>query len=135
MSNAASRVLVVDDAPVNRTLLTSMLESYGVSADQAENGQQCLQMCEQNNYELILLDHLMPDFDGVETLLHLKELFIRKGIEVPVVCHTTEDAYEILELYKTVGFADVILKPIQPQILGKILATYLPDVADPASLE
>lgn len=124
-----SRVLIVDDARVNRMILSSLLASNGVSSDLAEGGKECLDLCSKNSYDLILLDHRMPEIDGVDTLVQLKEMFRLQGREIPVVCHTTEDARKNINLYKAAGFADVLIKPIQPKLLSEILMTYLPEGA------
>ncbi len=127
MENKASRVLIVDDMPINRMILSSLLATNGVLSDQVESGQECLDLCAEKDYDLILLDHRMPDLDGVDTLVRLKELFEKSGRSVPVVCHTTEDGRANINLYKAAGFADVLIKPIDPQLLSSVLMTYLPE--------
>ena len=122
-----SRVLIVDDMRVNRTILSSLLASNGVFADLAESGEECLKLCRENRYDLILLDHRMPGIDGVDTFVRLKEIFKEQGREVPVVCHTVEAARDNINLYKAAGFAEVLIKPIQPQRLSEVLMTYLPE--------
>ena len=122
-----SRVLIVDDVPINCVILSSLLASNGVTSDVATGGKECLKLCEENSYDLILLDHRMPEMDGVDTLVQLKEMFKRQGREVPVVCHTTEDARKNINLYKAAGFVEVRIKPIEPKRLSEILMTYLPD--------
>ncbi|MCR4655240.1 MAG: response regulator [Lachnospiraceae bacterium] len=128
--HSRSRVLIVDDMRVNRLILSSLLSSGGIDSDLAEGGAECLRLCRDNKYDLILLDHRMPDLDGVETLVRLKQIFTESGREVPVVCHTTEDASRNINLYKAAGFADVLIKPIDPGELSKILMTYLPEGKD-----
>ena len=127
MNSTASRVLIVDDMPINRMILSSMLATNGVMSDQAESGSRCISLCENNDYDLILLDHRMPDLDGVDTFVVLKELFARKGVNTPVVCHTTEEGRDIINLYKAAGFADVLIKPIDPRQLSEVIMTYLPE--------
>ena len=122
-----SRVLIVDDMRVNRMILSSLLASNGVLADLAESGEECLALCRENRYDLILLDHRMPGIDGVDTFVQLKELFKEQGREVPVVCHTVEAARDNVNLYKAAGFAEALIKPIQPQRLSEVLMTYLPE--------
>ena len=122
-----SRVLIVDDMRVNRMILSSLLASNGVLADLAESGEECLALCRENKYDLILLDHRMPGIDGVDTFVQLKEIFKEQGREVPVVCHTVEAAKDNINLYKAAGFAEVLIKPIQPQRLSEVLMTYLPE--------
>ena len=122
-----SRVLIVDDMRVNRMTLSSLLASNGVLSDLASSGEECLQLCRENKYDLILLDHRMPGIDGVDTFVQLKEIFKEQGREVPVVCHTVEAAKDNINLYKAAGFADVLIKPIQPQRLSDVLMEYLPE--------
>ncbi|MBP5200348.1 MAG: response regulator [Schwartzia sp.] len=119
-------VLIVDDMRVNRTILSSLLASSGIASDLATSGRECLDLCKENDYDLILLDHRMPDMDGVDTLVRLKELFKEKGNDIPVICHTTEDARDNINLYKAAGFVEVLIKPIQTQQLMDMLAKYLP---------
>ncbi|MCR4907573.1 MAG: response regulator [Lachnospiraceae bacterium] len=125
--NRASRVLIVDDMPINRMILASILASSNVCSDQAESGEECIRLCEKNDYDLILLDHRMPETDGVDTLVRLKEIFRDKGREVPVVCHTTEEGKKNINLYKAAGFADVLIKPVDAMQLSEVLFTYLPE--------
>ncbi len=127
MDQRASRVLIVDDMHVNRMILSSLLAVSGVASDQADSAQACLSLCEKNDYDLILLDHRMPDTDGVDTLLMLKQLFERQKRTVPVVCHTTEEGRQNINLYKAAGFADVLIKPIDPTLLSEVLLRYLPE--------
>lgn len=121
----STKVLIVDDVPINCMILSSLLASNGVSSDIASGGRECLAMFQKNRYDLILLDHRMPEIDGVDTLMQLKEIFRKTGRAVPVVCHTTEDGKNNINLYKAAGFADVLIKPIEPKKLSDILMTYL----------
>lgn len=122
-----ARILIVDDMPVNRTILSSMLTTMGVICDLAQSGQECLDLCGKNVYDLILLDHRMPGLDGVETLTRLKEIFRQTGVETPVICHTTDEGKNYINLYKAAGFADVLIKPADPGKMMVMLMKYLPD--------
>ncbi len=126
MEHKSAYVLIVDDMAINRSILSSMLSSFDVCSDLAGSAAECLECCRKKHYDLILLDHRMPEVDGVDTLVHLKELFRRDGTETPVICHTAENAKDNINLYKAAGFADVLLKPVDPEDLARILLTYLP---------
>ena len=128
-TKSQSRVLIVDDMRVNRMILSSLLASNGVLTDLAESGEECLELCRKNKYDLILLDHRMPGIDGVDTFVQLKEIFKEQGRKVPVVCHTVEAAKDNINLYKAAGFADVLIKPIQPQRLSEVLMEHLPEAS------
>ena len=123
----SAHILIVDDMPVNRTILSSMITTMGISCDLAQSGQECLDMCRTTNYDLILLDHRMPGMDGVETLARLKEIFRHTGAETPVICHTADEGRNFISLYKAAGFADVLIKPADPGKVMVMLMTYLPD--------
>jgi len=129
MEHKNAYVLVVDDMEINRSILSSMLSSFDVQSDLAGSAAECLECCRKKQYDLILLDHRMPEVDGVDTLVHLKELFRRNGTDTPVICHTAESAKDNINLYKAAGFADVLLKPVDPEDLSRILLTYLPQGA------
>ena len=128
--NKSSRVLIVDDMLMNRVVLSSLLNGRGILSDQVESGEECLKSCEKRDYDLILMDHRMPDMDGVETLVLLKDLFKRKGREIPVVCHTAKESKENLSLYKAAGFSEVLLKPVEPGELFSVIMKYLSDGED-----
>ena len=121
-----SRVLIVDDMAINRMVLASLLATNGVASDQADNGTECVELCEQKDYDLILLDHRMPGMDGVDTLVLLKKIFADKGRDVPIICHTSSEGKENINLYKAAGFTDVLLKPVEPKALMEVIMTYLP---------
>ncbi len=106
-----------------------MLSSFNVRSDLAGSAAECIECCRKRTYDLILLDHRMPEVDGVDTLIHLKELFRRSGCETPIICHTAENAKDNINLYKAAGGADVLLKPVDPEDLERILMTYLPENA------
>ncbi len=127
MEKESSRVIIVDDMVINRMIISSLLAGNGIKADQAESGRECIELCKKNEYDLILLDHRMPEFDGVDTLVALKDIFKDKGRDVPVICHTTEEGRKNINLYKAAGFADVLIKPIDPKQLADVLITYLPE--------
>ena len=129
MKNNTSRVLIVDDLPANRMILSSLLAAKCVSSDLAENGLECLELCEKNDYDLILLDHRMPGLDGVDTFVQLREIFQKKGKNIPVICHTSEDARDFINLYKAAGFADVLIKPLSPKEDLEIVMSYLHEEA------
>ncbi|MBQ7557708.1 MAG: response regulator [Lachnospiraceae bacterium] len=130
MEKTNSRVLIVDDLSVNRMIMSSLLASRRVISDQAESGYKFLELCQKYDYDLIFMDHRMPEFDGIDTLTALHDLFKKKGRTVPVICHTTEEGKRNINLYKAAGFSDVLIKPIEPGRLSEIISRYLPSYED-----
>ena len=119
-----SRVLIVDDMRVNRTILSSLLAANGVLSDLAESGEECLALCRENRYDLILLDHRMPNKDGIETF---NEIRIRgMNMETPVIMLTANALNGASEEYRNLGFTDYLTKPVDSRELELSLRKYLP---------
>ncbi len=121
------RVLIVDDMKVNRMILSSMLSSYGIDSDTVESGTECIKAVLEKSYDLILLDHRMPEIDGVDTLIRLKNILMGRSQDIPVICHTGSDSKNNLNLYRAAGFKDVIFKPIEPKEMLRVILRYLPE--------
>jgi len=116
------RVLVADDAPDNRLLLSALLAKFGLDATIVENGQLALDTLANNAFDLILLDIQMPVLDGIQTLKVLRE----QGFDKPVIALTANTLDEDRKLYQAAGFTDFIAKPIRFKIINNILSKYLP---------
>ena len=126
-NRSGSRVLIVDDMRVNRMILASLLASAGVLSDLASSGTECIEMCRNNPYDLILLDQHMPGLSGTDTLFHLRKVFDELGKEIPVICQTADNSEESGMLYKTAGFSDVLIKPVDPDELARFIINRLPE--------
>ena len=126
-NGSGSRVLIVDDMRVNRMILASLLASAGVFPDLASSGTECIEMCRNNPYDLILLDQHMPVLSGTDTLLHLRKVFDELGKEIPVICQTADNSEESGILYKTAGFSGVLIKPVDPVELARTILNFLPE--------
>lgn len=112
--------LVVDDSKVVRKVARKMLESLGFSVEEAEDGKQALDHCDQQLPEFILLDWNMPVMDG---LTFLKELRKKHGPDKPVVMFcTTQNDFSFIEEAMTAGAQEYIMKPFDEDILQSKLA-------------
>lgn len=120
-----ARILVVDDNLVNRKVFMGLLKETLVQIDQAESGEQCLKLVQENHYDLIYLDHMMPGMDGMETLQKMGELENSQCRETPVIMLTANTLEGSRERYLEAGFADFLAKPISPEVLEQSLIAYL----------
>ncbi len=119
-----ARILVVDDNMVNIKVLKGLLKKNKIQTEEALSGKECLALAERNTYDLIFLDHMMPEMDGIETLHIMKE---RKLYEnVPVIMLTANAIVGDRERYLAEGFDDFMSKPVIPQTLNEVLLKYLP---------
>ncbi len=122
---STSRVLVVDDNHINLKVAQKLLTGYGITVDVVESGYGALDKLNSNEqYDLLLLDVMMPKMDGIETLKHIREDF---GKSVPVVALTANALSGMKEKYIEEGFDDYLSKPIDKSELYRILVTFLID--------
>ena len=122
-----ARILVVDDVETNLMVAKNLLKNTGIQIDTAKSGIECLKMTTENAYHLILLDHMMPDMDGVETLHRLKK---RGGVnaKTPVVVSTANAISGAAKEYLAEGFDDYIMKPATGKELEEMVLKFLPEV-------
>jgi CheY-like chemotaxis protein/anti-sigma regulatory factor (Ser/Thr protein kinase) len=119
-----ARILVVDDTEMNLTVMQSLLKKTGIRIDTATSGREALVMAEQTRYDLVFIDHMMPEMDGIETLHHMRESGACK--EVLAVALTANAVSGAREMYLEAGFADYLSKPVDGERLERLLADMLP---------
>ena len=125
-SAEGKRILLVDDNKLNVKVATKLLESYKVDITEANSGKECLDILEKdNNYDLILMDDLMPNMSGTETLEILKKIERIEGYKIPVVVLTANAVHGMKEKYINKGFDDYLAKPIDKYELNRVLNKYL----------
>ncbi|SDB57268.1 Signal transduction histidine kinase [Butyrivibrio sp. INlla16] len=122
-----ARVLVVDDTAVNLTVFVNLLKRTGIQIDTAESGDECISLFGSKSYDVIFLDHMMPDKDGIETLMEMKEITDTPNMGVPVICLTANAISGMREMYTNAGFDDYLTKPIDAERLEMMLLQYLPE--------
>ena len=117
------RILVVDDNRVNLKVFRGLLNESGAYIVEAESGQSCLDILEKESFDLIFLDHMMPEMDGIETFHIMQE---RKLCEnIPVIMLTANAIVGDREKYLQEGFDDFLTKPIIPEELEKMILHHL----------
>ncbi len=121
-----AKILVVDDNFVNRKVLRNLLKDTLIQVTDAEGGRECLELVQKNHFDLIFLDHMMPEMDGVETLHHIKELSEYPCKDTPIVVLTANAVSGAREAYLSEGFDDFLSKPIVPNKLENMIKKMLP---------
>lgn len=120
-----ARILVVDDNQINLAVLEGLMRDYEVELDCAISGKRALKMIRAKEYDLILLDHLMPEMDGIETLGHIRDMGDRYE-KLPVVALTANVSGDSRRRYMQAGFSDFLEKPISVPELERVLEEFLP---------
>lgn len=121
-----AKVLVVDDTPMNLTVFKGLLKQTRVNTDTATSGNEGLTLFENTKYDIIFLDHIMPEKDGVQTLHEMRALSGGPNIGTPIICLTANAISGAREQYLEEGFDDYLTKPIDPERLEAVLMQYLP---------
>ena len=116
------KILIVDDNKLNLKVASKMLDPYEVSIDTCLSGLECLEMVKTNNYDLILLDDMMPKMSGTETLASLKKI---DSFNTKVIALTANAITGMKEKYLSSGFDDYLAKPIDKLELKRVLKEYL----------
>jgi len=121
-----ARVLVVDDNSMNRRVFTNLLRQTKIQVTAASSGKKCLALVQKEHFDLIFMDHLMPEMDGVETLRHLKEMENHLCKNTPVIALTANAFSGAREKYTSLGFDAFLAKPINTEKLEGMLLAMLP---------
>ena len=130
-----ANILVVDDTEVNLSVFCNLLKQTKVAVDTALSGKEALALAKGKHYDIIFIDHMMPDMDGIETLHRLTEdTDVSSAVCVALTANAVSGARE---MYLEAGFADYLSKPVDGKRLEEMIRKYLPEdkihPADPCS--
>nr|MCR5417839.1 response regulator [Lachnospiraceae bacterium] len=122
-----AKVLAVDDNRSNLTIVKLFLKRTGIVPDLCDNGKSALAKCREKKYDLILLDHMMPSPDGIETLQLIREDRDSKNKETAAVVLTANAVAGSRQIYMDAGFSDYLTKPLDFKVLEQTVKRYLPE--------
>ncbi len=115
INKLSARILVVDDNEMNRDMLARRLERAGFSVDTADGGNTALEKIRCENHDLVLLDIMMPDIDGLTVLKRLREIYSK--MELPVIMATARDEGSDLAEALSLGANDYVTKPLDFKVV------------------
>lgn len=118
------KLLVVDDTKTNLTIIKLLLRETKLNITLASGGREALSLLEKENFDLILLDHMMPEMDGVETLKRINGMYEKRPF--PVIALTANALSGAKERYINLGFDDYLSKPVDTKELEDLLLKWLP---------
>jgi len=124
------KVLIVDDMPVNIQIAQGLLEPYGLQVYSAESGQKAIELIEAENprYDLIFMDHMMPEMDGIETVRIIRQKSDNEyGRSIPIIALTANALVGNSEMFMSRGFNGFISKPIDIVQLDEVLNKFIRD--------
>ena len=115
------KALIVDDNAVNVKLAMRLLAQFNLQLSSASNGKDCIDLVKRNHYDIIFLDHMMPELDGIATVHILRD----EGCSLPIIALTANSYSGSRDRYVSEGFTDYLAKPFKYKDLHKILEKYL----------
>ncbi|MCR4595681.1 MAG: response regulator [Lachnospiraceae bacterium] len=119
-------VLAVDDNNTNLKIVRFYLKRSGIVPDTCDSGVKAVEMCRTRHYDVILLDHMMPEMDGIETLKAIRDDERSMNRETPALVLTANALAGSRQIYIDAGFADYLTKPLDCSVLEQAVKRYLP---------
>lgn len=120
-----AKILVVDDHEMNLLVLKNLLKESKAQVTTCGSGKECIDLMIKNSYDVVFLDHMMPEMDGIETLEQLIKKNLKKDSKI--VALTANAIVGVKEMYLSKGFDDYLSKPIDTRNLEKLLLRFIPE--------
>ncbi len=121
-----ARILVTDDNDINLKVSASLFSSYDIRVDTAESGMRAIELCRTNPYDIIFMDHMMPEMDGVEAMKRIRTLLDDDTYKSCIIALTANAISGVKEMMEEEGFDGYITKPIDINYMEEMLLKHLP---------
>ena len=121
------KALVVDDEPMNLVVATSLFKDYGIICDTAESGKEAIEKYDAGNYEVVFMDHMMPEMDGVEAMKRIRQVADAKFKHPVIIALTANVLSGAKEMFIKEGFDGFIAKPIDIGEFERLMKRVLPE--------
>ena len=121
------RALVVDDEPMNLMVAEGMFENYGMVVTKAESGYEAIRLCTEREFDIIFMDHMMPEMDGIEAMKRIRTDLKRDHKETAIVALTANAVSSAKEMFLREGFDGFVSKPVDIVELERVLRRVLPN--------
>ncbi len=122
-----ARVLIVDDNAINLKVAEGLMRPYHMQIITVESGAAAIRLLGSKDFDLVFMDHMMPEMDGVETTRHIRQMEGEYYQALPIISLTANAVNGVRDMFLQEGFNDFMAKPIELQALDRILRTYLPE--------
>jgi len=120
-----AKILVVDDNDMNLCVFTNLLKETQLQIDTADSGKRALEKCGSTKYDMIFMDHMMPEMDGVECFKQLRSRKDSMNSDTDVIILTANALKGAREEYEAIGFDDFLAKPIDADLLEQMIVKHL----------
>ena len=121
-----ARLLFVDDTAMNLEVIKGLLKKTGIQIDTALSGRETLALVQKRTYDILFIDHRMPEMDGIETLHEMQKMKNNLCRGKPCIALTANAIAGVKQMYLDEGFTDYLSKPVSPDKLEDMIKKYLP---------
>ena len=123
-----SHVLITDDNLINLKVAHGILSYYGLNVDTAVSGKEAIELCKNNNYDIIFMDQMMPEIDGIEAMKQIRKLnsHYKLGSNGKIIVLTADAIKGARESLLEKGFDEYLGKPINVTQLERIFQEFIP---------
>jgi CheY-like chemotaxis protein len=122
----SARILIVDDLATNLRVAEGLLSPYQARIDLATSGAMAVDLVRNNRYDIIFMDHMMPDMDGIEATAAIRAMEGTRFKEVPIIALTANAVSGMREVFLRHGFSDYLSKPVEISRLNEIMEKWTP---------
>ena len=126
IAQSITKVLVVDDNQGNLTVAVGMLARHGIIPHTADNGLQAIKMIKAHKYDMVFMDHMMPEMDGVEATAVIRNMGGEYYTNLPIIALSANAIAGAREMFLNSGMNDLVAKPIDSDHLNRVLLKWLP---------
>ncbi|MDR0858237.1 MAG: response regulator [Oscillospiraceae bacterium] len=121
-----ARILIADDIATNLKVIEGLLSPYEMQIDTCLSGMEAIRLAEENHYDFVFMDHMMPEMDGLETTAAIRAMEGPYFNELPIIALTANAVSGMREMFLENGFSDYLSKPIEITKLTEIMEKWIP---------
>jgi len=122
-----ARLLVVDDIEINLIIAKETLSQYNSIVDVASSGEKAIELVKENDYDMIFMDHMMPELDGIDVTKIIRTMPDEKFKKVPIVALTANVVGDVRDMFLESGMNDFLAKPLENLEIERVLLEWLAD--------
>jgi len=121
-----TEILIVDDNEINLIIAENVMMMYGGTVSTAMSGYEAIEMVQENDYDIVFMDHMMPEMDGVDTTKMIRSLEGEKYQKLPIVALTANVVGDVKDMFLRSGMNDFLSKPMETAEIVRVLQEWVP---------
>ncbi|MCL2218855.1 MAG: ATP-binding protein [Chitinispirillia bacterium] len=121
-----AKLLIVDDIPTNLKVAAGLMAPYSMQVKTCESGAEAIKMVSEEAFDIVFMDHMMPEMDGIEATMRIRKLGGERFEKLPIIALTANAVSGVKEMFLKYGFNDFLSKPVDTIKLNMALEQWIP---------